>query len=53
MNGSLNTQITTIKFDGTNYLAWSQLASLYISGKYKEDYLLEDMTIPNPIDPKY
>lgn len=28
-----NTQITTVKFDGTNYLAQSQSALLYISVK--------------------
>lgn len=48
-----NAIIITVKFDGTNYLGWSQLALLYISGKYDEGYILEDMTIPSITDPKY
>lgn len=35
-----NVLITTIKFDGTNYLAWSQSTLLYINGKDKEEYIL-------------
>lgn len=48
-----NAQITTIKFDGTNYLAQSQSALLYIIGKDKEEYILDNMPIPNIKDPKY
>jgi len=50
---SSNAQITTVKFDGTNYLAWSQPALLYISSKDEEKYLTQEMTIPNPSDPTY
>lgn len=46
-----NAQITTIKFEGTNYLAKSQ-SIIYISGKDKE-YILKDMPIPSLKDPKY
>lgn len=42
-----NAQITIVKFDGTNYLAWSQFALLYINGKDKEKYILDDMSIPS------
>lgn len=46
-----NALITTIKFDGMNYLARSQSALLYISGK--DEYILKDMTIPSITNLKY
>lgn len=48
-----NTLITTIQFDGTNYLAWSQSALLYISGKDKKTYILDEMVIPSVTNLKY
>lgn len=48
-----NTIINTMKFDGTNYLAWSQSALLYINDRDKEVYILEDLAIPSLKDPKY
>lgn len=35
-----NAIITTVKFDGMNYLAWSQSTLLYVSGIDKEEYTL-------------
>lgn len=32
-------QITSIKLDGKNYLEWSQLALMYISGRGKLGYI--------------
>lgn len=54
-NGSKvhNAIITTVRFDGTNFFAWSQFALLYISGKDKEAYILDEMVIPNITNPKY
>lgn len=48
-----NAKITTVKFDGTNYLAWSQSTLLYISGKDKENYILVEIVIPSVTDSKY
>lgn len=48
-----NAMITTVKLDGTNYLSWSQSALLYISDKGKEEYILEDLTIPSTMYTKY
>lgn len=32
-----------VMLDGTDYLAWSQSALLYINGKNKEEYLIENI----------
>lgn len=48
-----NAMITTVKFDGINYLVLSQSTLLYISAKDKKEYILEEMTIPSITDPKY
>lgn len=42
-------QITTMKFNGYNYLMWSKLVVIiYIQGKDKEEYLASE----NEISPK-
>lgn len=32
--------ITTMKFDGSNYLTWSKSIPIYVQGKDKEEYFL-------------
>lgn len=39
VNETPNAFITTVKFDGSNYLPWFHLAQLYITGKAKLGYL--------------
>lgn len=45
--------ITTMKFDGRNYLSWSKWALIYIEGRDKNDYLTGELEISTPEDPKY
>lgn len=45
--------ITTIKFDGSNYLTWSKSVLIYVQGKDKEEYLTSEMKIPDKSDSKY
>lgn len=37
-----NAPITTIKFDGTNYLTWSKFVFIHIQGRDKKEYLTEE-----------
>lgn len=46
-------QITTIKFEESNYLTWSKSTLIYIKGKDKEDYLIGAIKTPALDDPKY
>lgn len=47
-------QITTVKFDGNNYLTWSTSVLIYIEGKGKEDYLTGEVEKPDKKKkPKY
>lgn len=45
-------QITTVKFNGNNYLSWSKSTPLYIKGKDNEDYLTGKIEILSPGNPK-
>lgn len=45
--------ITTVKFDSSNYLAWSKVVLIFIQGKDKEDYLTGEIDVPTSGDPKY
>lgn len=53
INESPNTLIMTVCFDGTNFLAWSQSAILYISGEARLDYLTRNVKMPNSKDSTY
>jgi hypothetical protein len=44
-------QITTVKLDGLNYLAWSQSALLSIKSRGKMRYLNDRIQEPQPNDP--
>jgi hypothetical protein len=44
-------QITTVKLDGLNYLAWSQFALLSIKSRGKMGYLNDRIKEPQPDDP--
>lgn len=46
-------QITTMKFDGSNYLTQSKSALIYIKGKDNEDYLIGAIKTPALDDLKY
>lgn len=46
-------QITTVKLDGLNYLAWSQLTLLSIKSIGKMGYLNGRIQEPQPNDPAY
>lgn len=48
VNESPNSTITTIRLGGTNFLAWSQSAKLYITGKGKGAYLSGAAKMPAP-----
>lgn len=39
-------QITTVKFDGGNYLTWSKSVLIFIQGKDKEEYITSEAEIP-------
>ena len=45
--------VTSHKFNGHNYLQWSQSVMMYIGGKGKEEYLTGEIETPKPDDPKY
>lgn len=45
--------ITTIKFDGTNYLTWSKSVLIHIEGRDKEEYQTKDAKKLLREDPKY
>lgn len=47
MNESPNSFNTTVRFDGMNFLAWSQSTKLYLAGKDKSTYLTVDAKMPN------
>ncbi|RVX23920.1 hypothetical protein CK203_000406 [Vitis vinifera] len=42
-----------IKLDGTNYVLWSQVVEMYISGKDKLGYINGDFLQPEPTDPTF
>ncbi|KAI3461793.1 hypothetical protein Pfo_018456 [Paulownia fortunei] len=46
-------QITTIRFNGDNFLCWSQSVRLYIRGRGKISYLTGDTRKPVRTDPLY
>jgi hypothetical protein len=46
-------QITTVKLDGLNYLAWSQSALLSIKSRGKIGFLNGKIQEPQPNDPAY
>lgn len=46
VNEALNTLITTVRFDETNYLPWFNSAQLYIIGKGKLGYLKGETKAP-------
>jgi hypothetical protein len=46
-------QITTVKLDGLNYLAWSQSALFSIKSRGKMGYLNGRIQEPKPNDPNY
>lgn len=46
-------QISTIKFDGNNYITWSKLIHIFVQGRGKEEYLTNEVEIPPRIDPRY
>lgn len=50
---SPNMLITTIKFNGTNYLTWSKSIIIHIQGRDKEEYLTGEAKKPSSEDPKY
>uniref|UniRef100_A0A1S8ACV3 Retrotransposon Copia-like N-terminal domain-containing protein n=1 Tax=Citrus limon TaxID=2708 RepID=A0A1S8ACV3_CITLI len=45
--------ITSHKLNGQNYLQWSQSVLMFISGKGKDEYLTDEIEIPEKGDPKY
>ncbi|GMI70061.1 hypothetical protein HRI_000675400 [Hibiscus trionum] len=47
------TQITSHKFNGHNYLQWSQTFKLYITGRGKAEYILGKQKIPDITDLTY
>lgn len=50
---SSHLQINTVKFVGSNYLAWFKSILIYIQDKYKEEYLTGEVEIPPKGDPRY
>lgn len=46
-------QITTVKFDGSNYLTWSKSVLIYIESKDIEYYLMREVEKPDKKNPKY
>ena len=46
-------QITTMRFDGSNYLEWAQSTMMAIGGRGKLGYLLGDVKEPSKEDPTY
>jgi len=48
-----NTPITTVKFDGTNYLTWSKSIIIHVQGKDKEDYLTGEAKKPSKDNPRF
>lgn len=46
-----HSQITTVKFDGSNYLAWFKAILNFIQGK--DEYLTGEIDVPTSGDPKY
>lgn len=50
---SILPQITTVKFDGSNYLTWSKSILIYVQGKDNEDYLTGKVERPKKNDPRY
>lgn len=48
-----STPITTVKFDGTNYLFWSQSAHWLIFGRGKWGYITSDTPSSNSKDPTF
>lgn len=53
LGDSSQLQITTVKFDGSNYLTWFISTLVYIKGENKEDYLIGDLEVSTPGDPKF
>lgn len=54
INGDLTQpQITTVKFDGKNYLSWSKSVLIYLQGKDMEGYLTSEVEVPEKSDPQY
>lgn len=49
-NESLDSLITTVQLDGTNFIAWSQSIKLCITRKGKGAYLSGATKMPTPID---
>ena len=45
--------VTSHKFNGHNFLQWSQSVMMYIGGKGKEEYLTGEIETPKSDDPKY
>lgn len=50
---SPNTLITTVKFNGSNYLTWSKSVLIHVQGRDKEDYLTGEAKKPPKDDPKF
>lgn len=46
-------QITTVKLDGNNFLAWSQLATLSITSKGMWEYIIGEIHPPSPRNRTY
>jgi len=53
LSENLTLQITTVKLDGLNYLAWSQSALLSIKSRGKMEDLNDRIQEPKPNDPTY
>lgn len=53
LNENPSLQITTVKLDGSNYLAWSRSALLSIKSRGMVDYLTGKRKEPDISDPAY
>ena len=47
------TKITTVLFNGENYLSWSQSAALWLYSRSKFDYVDGTIKTPSKDDPSY
>lgn len=45
--------MTTVKFDGSNYLTWSKSVLIFFQGNDKEGYLTSEIDVPPKDDPHY
>ena len=45
--------ISSHRLNGNNYLLWSSLVFMFVSGKAKDEYLTGEITPPKPKDASY